>query len=175
MSPQLRFLKEVDKRTGYRTKQMLVAPVVEAGSNELIGVVQAINTKSGQPFSPLAEESIVNLCETLAIAFKQRQKPQATVRGKYDALVANAMLSAEEMELALRSARRKGLTSRPCCWTSSRSSRKPSARRCRPSSACPTSRTGWTASSPWTCCKQPSSGTFWRAACGRRWKMSRKG
>jgi type II secretory ATPase GspE/PulE/Tfp pilus assembly ATPase PilB-like protein len=109
LSPQLRFLKEVDKRTGYRTKQMLVAPVVEAGSNELIGVVQAINTKSGQPFSPLAEESIVNLCETLAIAFKQRQKPQATVRGKYDALVANAILSAEEMELALRSARRKGL------------------------------------------------------------------
>jgi type II secretory ATPase GspE/PulE/Tfp pilus assembly ATPase PilB-like protein len=109
LSPQLRFLKEVDKRTGYRTKQMLVAPVVEAGTNELIGVVQAINTKSGQPFPPLAEEGVVNLCETLAIAFKQRQKPQSTVRGKYDALVANAVLSAEEMELALRSARRKGL------------------------------------------------------------------
>jgi type II secretory ATPase GspE/PulE/Tfp pilus assembly ATPase PilB-like protein len=109
LSPQLRFLKEVDKRTGYRTKQMLVAPVVEAGSNELIGVVQAINTKSGQPFSPLAEEGMVNLCETLVIAFKQRQKPQAMVRGKYDSLVANAVLSAEEMELALRSARRKNL------------------------------------------------------------------
>ena len=99
----------MDKRTGYRTKQMLVAPVVEAGSNELIGVVQAINTRNGQPFSPLAEEGMVNLCETLAIAFKQRQKPQAMVRGKYDALVANAVLSAEEMELALRSARRKNL------------------------------------------------------------------
>ena len=108
-SPQLRFLKEVDKRTGYRTKQMLVAPVVEAGSNELVGVVQAINTRSGQPFTPLAEEGVTNLCETLAIALKQRQKPSAMVRGKYDALVANAVLSAEEMELALRSARRKGL------------------------------------------------------------------
>jgi type II secretory ATPase GspE/PulE/Tfp pilus assembly ATPase PilB-like protein len=108
-SPQLRFLKEVDKRTGYRTKQMLVAPVVEAGSNELVGVVQAINTRSGQPFPPLAEEGVTNLCETLAIALKQRQKPSAMVRGKYDALVANAVLSAEEMELALRSARRKGL------------------------------------------------------------------
>jgi type II secretory ATPase GspE/PulE/Tfp pilus assembly ATPase PilB-like protein len=108
-SPQLRFLKEVDKRTGYRTKQMLVAPVVDTGSNELIGVVQAINTRSGQPFSPLAEEGVVNLCETLAIAFKQRQKPAAMVRGKYDALVTNAVLSAEEMDLALRSARRKGL------------------------------------------------------------------
>jgi type II secretory ATPase GspE/PulE/Tfp pilus assembly ATPase PilB-like protein len=109
LSPQLRFLKEVDKRTGYRTKQMLVAPVVDAGSGELIGVVQAINTRQGLPFPPLAEEGIVNLCETLAIAFKQRQKPQAMVRGKYDALVANAVLSAEEMELALRSSRRKNL------------------------------------------------------------------
>ena len=50
-SPRLRFLKEVDKRTSYRTKQMLVAPVVDAASNELIGVVQGINTKSGQPFA----------------------------------------------------------------------------------------------------------------------------
>jgi type II secretory ATPase GspE/PulE/Tfp pilus assembly ATPase PilB-like protein len=109
LSPQLRFLKEVDKRTGYRTKQMLVAPVVDAATTELIGVVQAINTKHGQPFPPLAEEGMVNVCETLAIAFKQRQKLQTVVRGRYDALVANAVLSAEEMELALRSARRKGL------------------------------------------------------------------
>src|SRR5207344_1872766 len=109
LSPQLRFLKEVDKRTGYRTKQMLVAPVVDAATSELVGVVQAINTKSGHPFSALAEECMANLCETLAIAFKQRQKQQTVVRGRYDALVANAVLSAEEMELALRSARRKGL------------------------------------------------------------------
>ena len=109
LSPQLRFLKEVDKRTGYRTKQMLVAPIVDAATTELVGVLQAINTKQGQPFPPLAEEGMANLCETLAIAFKQRQKPQTVVRGRYDALVANAVLSAEEMELALRSARRKGL------------------------------------------------------------------
>ena len=108
LSPQLRFLKEVDKRTGYRTKQMLVAPIVDSTTNELVGVVQAINTKSGQPFSPLAEEGVTNVCETLAIALKQRQNTQTQVRGKYDALVANALLSAEEMELALRSARRKG-------------------------------------------------------------------
>ena len=109
LSPQLRFLKEVDKRTGFRTKQMLVAPVIDAGTNELVGVAQAINTRNGQPFSPLAEEGITNLCETLAIAFKQRQKPQAMVRGRYDALVTNAVLSAEEMELAVRSARRKNM------------------------------------------------------------------
>src|SRR5512143_2362757 len=29
INPNLRFLQEVDKRTGYRTKQMLVAPIVD--------------------------------------------------------------------------------------------------------------------------------------------------
>ncbi len=108
LSPQLRFLKEVDKRTGYRTKQILVAPIVENGTSDLIGVVQAINTIDGMAFTQVGEEGIVNLCETLAIALRQRQKPHTLVRSKYDALVANAVLSTEEMELALRSARRKG-------------------------------------------------------------------
>jgi type II secretory ATPase GspE/PulE/Tfp pilus assembly ATPase PilB-like protein len=107
--PQLRFLKEVDKRTGYRTKQMLVGPVVEAGGGEIVGVVQVINNKTGQPFSQVAEEGISHLTETLAIALKQRNRPTAMLRGKYDALVTDAVLSAEEMELATRSARRKNI------------------------------------------------------------------
>ena len=44
--PKLRFLKEVDKRTGYRTKQMLVAPVLD-GDVGLLGVVQLINANRG--------------------------------------------------------------------------------------------------------------------------------
>ncbi len=81
LSGQLRFLKEVDKRTGYRTKQMLVTPILEAGGGELLGVVQVINTRDGQPFGPLAEEAAASLCETLAIALRQRQRPAATLRG----------------------------------------------------------------------------------------------
>jgi type II secretory ATPase GspE/PulE/Tfp pilus assembly ATPase PilB-like protein len=108
-SPQLNFLKQVDTKTGYRTKQMLVAPVVDAKSKELIGVVQIINSKAGQPFPPLMEEGAAHMCETLAIAFRQRQKPAMMVKGKYDHLVSNAVISAEELELATRSARRKNL------------------------------------------------------------------
>jgi type II secretory ATPase GspE/PulE/Tfp pilus assembly ATPase PilB-like protein len=40
---------------------------------------------------------------------RQRQRPQKLVRGKYDSLVTNAVISAEELELATRSARRKGV------------------------------------------------------------------
>ena len=107
-NPNLRFLQEVDKRTGYRTKQMLVAPVVEPGSSELIGVVQLINHKAGTPFGQLSEEGVAELCQTLAIAFKQRQKPQV-LKTKYDFLVNDAVISAAEFELAARSARKKAV------------------------------------------------------------------
>jgi type II secretory ATPase GspE/PulE/Tfp pilus assembly ATPase PilB-like protein len=107
-NPNLRFLQEVDKRTGYRTKQVLVAPVLEAGTSELIGVVQIINNKAGIPFTPLAEEGAQELCQTLAIAFRQRQKPQV-LKTKYDFLVSDAVISAAEFELAARSARKKAV------------------------------------------------------------------
>src|SRR6266540_3274233 len=107
-NPNLRFLQEVDKRTGYRTKQMLVAPIAEPGSSELVGVVQLINNKAGVPFGQLAEEGVTELCQTLAIALKQRQKPQV-LKTKYDFLVSDAVISAAEFELAARSARKKAV------------------------------------------------------------------
>ena len=110
ISPQLNFLKAVDAKTGYRTKQMLVAPIIEAKTRDLIGIIQIINTKHGQAFPQYMDEGVLQLCETLAIAFRQRQgTAPMQVRGKYDALVADAIISAEELELAQRSSRRKNL------------------------------------------------------------------
>ncbi|MBP6280134.1 MAG: GspE/PulE family protein [Rhodocyclaceae bacterium] len=109
VNPSLRFLQEVDKRTGYRTKQMLVAPVVEEQTGELMGVVQIINNKAGVPFATVAEEGVKGLGETLAIAFSQRNKPVHVIETKYDHLVSDALISAQEMELATRTARRKSL------------------------------------------------------------------
>jgi type II secretory ATPase GspE/PulE/Tfp pilus assembly ATPase PilB-like protein len=108
INPNLRFLQEVDKRTGYRTKQQLLAPIVEQGGAELIGVIQIINNKAGVPFGALAEEGVNELAQTLAIAFRQRQKPQL-VKTKYDYLISDAVLSAGEFELASRQARKKAI------------------------------------------------------------------
>lgn len=106
-SPEMQFLKEVDKRTGYRSKQMLVSPVMDESDN-LMGIVQLINSKADQPFSTLAEEGIAELAQTLAIAFAQRQKPPRLVRSKYDQLVADSIISVAELEEAQRMARTKG-------------------------------------------------------------------
>ena len=106
-SPQLRFLQEVDKRTGYRTKQMLVAPILDA-SGDLVGVIQVINNKAGAPFAAMVEEGVQELAQTMAVALRQRQQ-STSVKTKYDHLVADAVLSMAEFELATRTARRKGI------------------------------------------------------------------
>ncbi len=109
IDPLLVFSHEVDKRTGYRTKQMLVAPILNADNQELLGVIQAINSKNNQPFpAATVVEGVIEICRTLAIAFKQRQKPVQLLKSKYDHLIFDAVISAAEFESATRSAREKG-------------------------------------------------------------------
>jgi type II secretory ATPase GspE/PulE/Tfp pilus assembly ATPase PilB-like protein len=109
-SPHLRFLQEVDKRTGYRTKQMLVAPILDASHGDLVGVIQVINNKAGAPFSVLIEEGVQELALTMAVALRQHlRQRESSIKTKYDYLVADGVLSAAEFELATRTARRKGI------------------------------------------------------------------
>ncbi|BBE50399.1 Type II secretion system protein E [Ferriphaselus amnicola] len=104
---QLRFLQDVDRRTGYRTKQMLVVPVLKPESDVLVGVIQLINNKADQPFSAIVLETVQEVARALPVAMQQRQTPTA-IKGKFDYLVADAVVSSAELELAARTARRKG-------------------------------------------------------------------
>jgi type II secretory ATPase GspE/PulE/Tfp pilus assembly ATPase PilB-like protein len=107
ISPELHFQQGVDQRTGYRTRQMLVAPLESVSHDRLLGVLQFINTRNGAPFSSIALEGVRQLCDTLAVAFNQRLNPAPLPRTRYDALVADSVLSAQELEQALRTAREK--------------------------------------------------------------------
>lgn len=104
----LTFSYEIDKRTGYRTKQVLAAPILSADNQTLMGVVQVINHKSGQPFTAIAVEGVVEICRILAIALTQRQKPMQMLKSKYDYLIFSGVISAAEFELATSAARKKG-------------------------------------------------------------------
>ena len=105
-SPRMQFLKEVDKRTGYRSKQMLVAPIIDVHSDELVGVMQMINHRVDRPFSQSQVDGALELAKTMAIAFANRQRPVA-VRTKYDGLISDGVISLAEIEEAQRSARKK--------------------------------------------------------------------
>ena len=103
----LSFLQEVDKRSGYRTKQMLVAPVMDGET--LYGVLQVINNRSDQPFGKLEEDGAQQLCKTLGIAIRQRmQRSEDGLRRKatkYDGLVADGVLSQAELSTCIQKAR----------------------------------------------------------------------
>ncbi len=114
--PALSFLQAVDKRSGYRTKQMLVAPVMNGEA--LYGVLQVINNRSDQPFTKLEEDGALQLCNTLGIAIRQRmqkltedtnnsQRKKAT---KYDGLVADGVLSQQELTACIQKARERAET-----------------------------------------------------------------
>ncbi|HYC37124.1 MAG TPA: ATPase, T2SS/T4P/T4SS family [Usitatibacter sp.] len=107
-SPNLTFLKAVDQRTGYRSKQMLIAPILggETGT-ELMGVIQLINNLAGQPFSTLHDEGVVELAKTLAIAFRVRQQMPGSIQSKFEYLVIDNIIAAGELDLATKAARRK--------------------------------------------------------------------
>ena len=105
--PNLSFLQEVDKRSGYRTRQMLVAPVIDGEA--LYGVLQIINNRSNQVFGKLEEDGARQLCKTLGIAIRQRLKkaedePRRKAT-KYDGMVASGVLSYEELSKCIQKAR----------------------------------------------------------------------
>ena len=108
--PTLSFLKQVDKRSGYRTKQMLVVPILDGTT--LHGVLQVINNKSDQPFGELEIEGASQLCRTLATAIRQRmQKAEETQRRKstkYDGLIADGVLTSDELQQCVQKAREDG-------------------------------------------------------------------
>ena len=108
--PSLTFLKEVDKRSGYRTRQMLVAPILDG--DVLHGVLQIINNKSDQPFGTLEVEGVAQLCKTLATAIRQRMQRASDASrrkaNKFDGLVAEGVITSAELDKCVLDARTEG-------------------------------------------------------------------
>ncbi len=102
----LSFQQGVDRRTGYRTRQMLVAPVM--GDGEVLGVVQLINNLSGGAFPELAEEGLQHLCETLSIAFSRRSPSPRIERTGFVDAIHESVLPRAQIERAMASAEASG-------------------------------------------------------------------
>lgn len=105
-APELRFQQGVDKRTGYRTTQMLVIPILHEG--EVIGVFQLINNLLGGPFSRTVAEGARSLCDTLAVALAQRRKLPARARADFVHAIRDTVLGRDRLEQAQQHARMSG-------------------------------------------------------------------
>ena len=110
ISPNLEFRREVDERSGYHSKQMLVAPIMGAAESELLGVVQLINARDGSAFTAIDEEGLQGLAQTLGVAFAQRLSQEKPLRNKYDYLTRTGAVSAEQLEEIEKQTRARNTT-----------------------------------------------------------------
>jgi type II secretory ATPase GspE/PulE/Tfp pilus assembly ATPase PilB-like protein len=97
-----------DKRTGFKTKQVLTYPIV-ADNKYLMGVLQLLNKKSGVRFTRKDEESVAEIAKALGIAFFNLRKVLKKAPTKFDLLVTNNRITQNELDNALAESR-KGLS-----------------------------------------------------------------
>jgi type II secretory ATPase GspE/PulE/Tfp pilus assembly ATPase PilB-like protein len=104
--PSLNHDTSYDKRTGFKTKQVLTYPIV-ADNKYLMGVLQLLNKKSGLRFTRKDEESVAEIAKALGIAFFNLKKvttKKATT--KFDLLVTNGKITQNELDNAIAEARK---------------------------------------------------------------------
>lgn len=105
--PDLIFLSAVDKRTGFRTREMLVAPIVSG--NNLMGVIQVINNLSHAPFGQIEEKGVRHLADVLGkVIYRQQQSrrhAQSQNVTKYSGLVEAGVITQQQLDDALKASR----------------------------------------------------------------------
>ena len=105
LSPSLTFDKSWDEKTGYRTNQVLVAPV--SYNKYLLGVIQLINKKGGKQFTHEDQSSAQEIAKVLGIAFFNNQKATQKRRPtKFDYLISNNIITEKDLEQAISTSRK---------------------------------------------------------------------
>ena len=94
-----------DRKTGFKTKQVLTYPIV-AENKFLMGVIQLLNKKGGGRFTKKDEDAAAEIAKALGIAFFNLRKLAKKTPTKFDHLVANNLITQAELESAIAEARR---------------------------------------------------------------------
>ncbi|HEX2056615.1 MAG TPA: GspE/PulE family protein, partial [Nitrospiraceae bacterium] len=97
-----------DKKTGFKTKQVLTYPIV-ADNKYLMGVIQLLNKKSGGRFTRKDEESVAEIAKALGTAFHNLRKISKKAPSKFDYLVSNNKITQADLDNAIAESR-KGTT-----------------------------------------------------------------
>jgi type II secretory ATPase GspE/PulE/Tfp pilus assembly ATPase PilB-like protein len=103
--PSLSHDTSYDKRTGFKTKQVLTYPIV-ADNKYLMGVLQLLNKKSGTRFTRKDEESVAEIAKALGIAFYNLRKTTKKNPTKFDLLVSNNRISQHDLDNAIAESRK---------------------------------------------------------------------
>jgi type II secretory ATPase GspE/PulE/Tfp pilus assembly ATPase PilB-like protein len=112
VDPILKFDPTWDKKTGFKTKQILCLPVLKDG--KLFGVIQCINAPHGMGFRPDHEMIVDDLAKTLGTAFANQQK-MAMRTSPHEALLRAGKLTGEQLDQASHKAQKEGISVEQSC------------------------------------------------------------
>ncbi len=102
---ELTFDKSWDEKTGYNTKQVLVAPI--KFDKYLLGVIQLINKVNGKHYTAIDQQSVVEIAKVLGIAFYNHRKLKQSKRlTKFDSLISSNIITQKDLEEAMDLARK---------------------------------------------------------------------
>jgi type II secretory ATPase GspE/PulE/Tfp pilus assembly ATPase PilB-like protein len=97
VDPALRFDPSWDKKSGFKTRQILAAPVLKDG--RILGVIECLNARDGMGFRMDHEVIVDDLARTLAVSFANHFK--AAVRtSPYDGLLRGGKLTQDQLDQA---------------------------------------------------------------------------
>jgi type II secretory ATPase GspE/PulE/Tfp pilus assembly ATPase PilB-like protein len=106
IAPTLSFNSSWDKKTGFRTKQILGMPITHDGRT--IGVIQLLNKRKGPRFTKDDEAGVARIAKTLGIAFNnQNQLQQTRPKTKFDYLLGQQHVTQQELASAIAESRRR--------------------------------------------------------------------
>lgn len=97
-----------DKRTGFKTKQVLTYPIV-ADNKYLMGVLQLLNKKNGTRFTRKDEESVAEITKALGISFFNLKNTPKKNPTKFDLILSSNRVTMNDIDAATAEAR-KGLS-----------------------------------------------------------------
>lgn len=105
VGPELEFDGSWDKKSGFKTKQVLACPVFF--HKYLLGAIQLINRKNGEPFSTRDEKTIQELAKTLGIAMYNQKRAQRQATNKFSYLLQKHLLTQKELKNAINEANKR--------------------------------------------------------------------
>jgi type II secretory ATPase GspE/PulE/Tfp pilus assembly ATPase PilB-like protein/GAF domain-containing protein len=101
---ELTFDSSWDKKSGFRTKQILAAPIFY--EDQLMGVIQILNKKFGD--GKFSEEEVglaMEIAEVLGVAFYNQQRFARRRKTRFDFLITRGLIKEEDLEAAWEEAR----------------------------------------------------------------------
>jgi len=107
VDPILRFDPQWDKKTGFKTKQMLSVPIMK--DTKLFGVIECMNAPHGMGFREDHMVIVEDLAKTLATAFSNQQRI-AVRTSPFDALVRSGRISQDQVDQATAIGQKNGFS-----------------------------------------------------------------